>query len=503
MTAGSGAAGAARAVAEATAPSESGHPGAADAIVVGSGPNGLAAAVTLARAGLTVTVIEGAGTPGGGCRTEELTLPGFHHDVCAAVHPLAASSPFFLHTDLEGRGVRLRTPKVALAHPLDGGRAAAVTGSVAETARGLGRDGRAYRRLLGPLARDADLIMPTVLAPLRSVPRHPVAMARFGLNGLLPASVLARRFRTEEARALLAGVAAHAMLPLSSPVTGAFGLLLTTAAHSVGWPVVEGGSARIIDALVAELSSLGGRVETGHWVRSLDELPPARAVLLDVTARQLATIAGDRLPARYRRALESFRYGPGVCKVDWALSGPVPWQAPACREAGTVHVGGTLAEVAHSESEVSAGRLPGRPYCLVAQPGVVDPSRAPAGSATLWAYCHVPQGCDVDASGLIAAQIERFAPGFRDLILGKTVRTAADMERHNPNYVGGDINSGAGTLLQTVFRPTPRWNPYRTPIPGVYLCSSSTPPGGGVHGMCGDGAARTALADLGVTAPVR
>jgi phytoene dehydrogenase-like protein len=472
----------------------------ADAIVVGSGPNGLAAALTLARAGLTVHVIEGADTPGGGCRTEELTLPGFRHDVCSAVHPLVASSPFFLRTDLVARGVELRTPKVAFAHPLDGGRAAALAGSVEQTARGLGRDSGAYRRLLGPLVRDAELTVPTVLAPLRSVPRHPLAMARFGLNGIMPAALLARRFRTEGARALLAGVSAHAMLPLSSPVTGAFGLLLAMTAHSVGWPVVEGGSARLTDALVAELTSLGGRVETGRWVRSLDDLPPARAVLLDVTARQLAVIAGDRLPAGYRWALERFRYGPGVCKVDWALSGPVPWQAPACREAGTVHLGGTLDEVAHGESEVAAGRLPDRPYCIVAQPGVVDPTRAPAGSHTLWGYCHVPSGAGEDASGLIEAQIERFAPGFRDLILAKTVSTAQDVERHNPNYVGGDINSGAGTLLQTVFRPAPRWNPYRTPIRGVYLCSSSTPPGGGVHGMCGEGAARAALADLGVAA---
>jgi phytoene dehydrogenase-like protein len=473
----------------------------ADAIVVGSGPNGLAAALTLARAGLTVDVIEGAATPGGGCRTEELTLPGFHHDVCSAVHPLAAASPFFLRTDLAARGVTLRIPKVAFAHPLDGGRAAAVSGSVDETAGGLGADGASYRRLLAPLVRDTQLTLPDILAPLRSVPGHPLAMARFGLDGLLPASLLARRFKTEEAQALLAGVAAHSMLPLSAPLTSAFGLVLTMAAHSVGWPVVEGGSARLTDALVGELTSLGGQVETGRWVQSLDSLPQARAVLLDVTPRQLVAIAGDRLPARHRMALERFRYGPGVCKVDWALSGPVPWQAAACREAGTVHLGGTLAEVARSESDVNAGRLPERPYCIVAQPGVVDPTRAPAGCQTLWAYCHVPAGSAVDASGRIEAQVERFAPGFRDLILAKAVRTAADMERHNPNYVGGDINSGAGTLRQIVFRPTPRWNPYRTAVAGVYLCSASTPPGGGVHGMCGEGAARAALADLGVSAP--
>ena len=473
-----------------------------DAIVVGAGPNGLAAAVTLARAGLTVHVIEGAPTPGGGCRTQELTLPGFWHDVCSAVHPLAAASPFFQKIDLAALGATLRTPKVAFAHPLDGGRAGYVAGSVEETAGGLGADGPSYRRLLGPLVRDVPLTLPELLAPMmRSVPGHPVAMARFGLDGVLPASLLARRFRTEEARGLLAGVAAHTMLPLTAPGTGGFGLTLMMIAHAVGWPLVEGGSARLIDALVAELTSLGGWVETGRWVSSLDGLPPARAVLLDVTPRQLAAIAGGSVPGWQGKALARFRYGPGVCKVDWALSGPVPWEAAPCREAGTVHLGGTLAEVARSEADVNAGRHPERPYCLVAQPGVVDPTRAPAGQHTLWGYCHVPSGSTVDMSGRIEAQIERFAPGFRDLILARSVKTAADMERYNPNYVGGDINSGAGTLLQTFFRPTPRWNPYRTPLPRVYLCGASTAPGGGVHGMCGDGAARAALADLGVKAP--
>jgi phytoene dehydrogenase-like protein len=464
--------------------------------VVGSGPNGLAAAVTLARAGLSVHVIEGASTPGGGCRTEELTLPGFRHDVCSAVHPLAGASPFFTGTDLAARGVRLLTPKVALAHPLDGGRAAAVAGSVAETAAQLGPDGHGYRRLLEPLVRDTPLILPTVLGPLRAVPGHPVAMARFGAEGLAPASLLSRRLRGQEAKALFAGAAAHTVQPLTAPLTSAFGLLLLMIAHSAGWPLVAGGSARITDALAAELASLGGRVETGRWVRTLGDLPRARAVLLDVTPRQFLALAGGRLPARQRRALGRFRYGPGACKLDWALSGPVPWQAPACGQAGTVHVGGTFAEVARSESDVAAGRHPERPFCLVAQPGVVDPGRAPDGKHTLWGYCHVPSGSTVDMTDRIEAQIERFAPGFRDLILARSVRTAAELERHNPNYVGGDITGGAGTLGQTIFRPTPRWNPYRTGLPGVYLCSASTPPGGGVHGMCGLWAARTALADL-------
>jgi phytoene dehydrogenase-like protein len=472
--------------------------GPADAIVVGSGPNGLAAAVTLARAGLVVHVIEGAATPGGGCRTEELTLPGFRHDVCSAVHPLAGASPFFAGSDLAARGVTLLTPEVAFAHPLDGGRAGAVRGSVAQTAAALGPDQRAYRRLLEPLVRDAGLTLPALLAPLRSVPRHPAAVARFGLAGLRPASAVARGFDGPEARALLAGAAAHTMLPLTAPLTSAFGLLFLMTGHAVGWPVVAGGSARITDALAAELTSLGGRVETGRWVRTLDSLPPARAVLLDVTPRQLVAMAGDRLPAGRRRALERFRYGPGACKVDWALSGPVPWLAPACREAGTVHVGGTFAEVARSEAQVAAGGHPQRPFCLVTQPGVVDPSRAPDGQQTLWGYCHVPSGSTVDMADRIEAQIERFAPGFRDLILARSVRTAAQLEQHNPNYIGGDIGGGAETVRQLIGRPTLRWNPYRTGMPGVYLCSSSTPPGGGVHGMCGDWAARTALADLGV-----
>jgi phytoene dehydrogenase-like protein len=475
---------------------------AADAIVVGAGPNGLAAAVMLARAGLAVRVIEGAPTPGGGCRTQELTLPGFQHDVCSAVHPLAAASPFFQTIDLAALGATLRTPKVAFAHPLDGGRAGYVAGSVEETAGGLGTDAGAYRRLFGPLVRDLPHTLPAILAPmLRSVPGHPVALARFGLDGVQPASLLARRFRTEEARGLFAGVAAHAMLPLNALGTAGYGLMLTMIAHTVGWPLVEGGSARLIDALVAELVSLGGQVETGCWVRSLDSLPPARAILLDVTPRQLSAIAGGSLPGWQGRALDRYQYGPGVCKVDWALSGPVPWEAAACREAGTVHLGGTLAEVARSEAEVNAGQHPQRPYCLIAQPGVVDPTRAPTGRQTLWGYCHVPSGSDVDMSGRIEAQIERFAPGFRDLILARSVKTAVGIERYNPNYVGGNITAGIGTLLQTVLRPTPRWNPYRTPLRHVYLCSASTPPGGGVHGMCGVGAARAALADLGVKAP--
>jgi phytoene dehydrogenase-like protein len=469
----------------------------ADAIVVGSGPNGLAAALTLARAGLAVDVMEGAMTAGGGCRTEELTLPGFWHDVCSTVHPLLKASPFFSGVDLAARGVKLLTPRVAFAHPLDGGRAGAVAGTVAETAAGLGTDAAAYRRVFSRLVGDTDRILPTFLAPMRSIPRSPVATANFGLRGLSTARRLSGRFTTDEAQGIVAGAAAHSMLSFDAPLSAAFGLLFTMLAHSLGWPVVEGGSARVVDALTEELTSLDGRIVTGHWIKKLHDLPPARVTLLDVTPRQLLDLAEGRLPHRYRRGLERFRYGPGVCKVDWALDGPVPWQAEACRRAGTVHLGGTFAEVAQSEAEVAAGRHPAHPFCLVAQPCVVDPTRAPAGKHTLWAYCHVPNGSDVDMRGRMEAQIERFAPGFRDLILAHVTTTAVAEEAHNPSYVGGDIGAGAASLRQTVFRPTVRWNPYRTGLEGVYLCSASTPPGGGVHGMCGEGAAHTALHDLG------
>jgi len=451
----------------------------------------------LARAGLSVEVFEGAPTPGGGCRTAELTLPGFRHDVCSAVHPLLIASPFFRGIDLAARGVGLCMPKIAFAHPLDGGRAAALLPSVDETAESLGRDGPAYRRLVAPFVRDIDKILPAILSPLRSVPSHPFAMARFGMTGLLPAHRIASRFKTEEGRAILAGAAAHSMLPLTAPLTGSFALLFITVAHALGWPVVEGGSEHIVGALRAELESLGGRIVSDRWVKSLDELGQAKAVMLDVTPRQFVDLAGSRLTRRSRRPLQHFAYGPGVCKVDWALAGPVPWEAAACHQAGTVHLCGTLEEVERSEAEVNAGRHAERPFCLIAQPGVVDPSRAPEGQQTLWGYCHVPAGSTTDMTEAIEAQIERFAPGFKDLILARSTMTAVDMEAHNPNYIGGDINAGISNLRQTIFRPTPRWNPYRTALKGVYLCSASTPPGGGVHGMCGLGAARAALADLG------
>lgn len=474
-----------------------------DAVVVGSGPNGLAAAVVLAAAGLRVRIYEGADTPGGGCRTQESTLPGFSHDICSAVHPLAVASPFFQRFDLRAHGVRLAWPEVQFAHPLDSGSAGAVVRSVPDTAAALGIDAVAYRRLVRPFVGHADDVVPAVLSSLRRVPPSPWRLIGFGLRASRSAQGLAGRFRTDEARGLLAGIAAHAMLPLDRLPTGALGLLLGGLAHTAGWPLVQEGSARITTSMVEAVVGAGGEIVTGHWVRSLTELPPAPITMLDVTPRALLGLTGDRLPPLYRRALGRFRYGPGVCKVDYALAGPVPWRAESCRRAGTVHVGGTFEEIARSEADVAAGRHPQAPYVLVVQPGVVDPSRAPRGQGTLWTYCHVPSGSTVDMTAAIEDQLERFAPGFRDLVLARSVRTAADEGLCNPNYVGGDIAAGTQDLRQTIFRPTPRWEPYRTPLPGVYLCSSSTPPGPGVHGRCGELAALSALRhELGIrTAP--
>jgi len=467
-----------------------------DAVVVGSGPNGLAAAVTLTAAGQRVLVVEGAAAIGGGCRTSQLTLPGFRHDDCSAVHALALASPFFRGFDLVGRGIRFASGGAEYAHPLDGARAAVVRRDVTQTAAGLGADGDAYRRLFGPLTRHADAITATVLSDLRHPPRQPAAVGRYGLAALRSAQRVATRFGTAEARALFAGLAAHGMMPLSQPPTAGLALFLGLLAHSAGWPVVVGGSGQITRAMAQYVRDGGGTVETGRQVRSLRELPSARAVLLDVTPRALIAIAGAELPPGYRRALDRFRYGAGICKADYALSGPVPWANPGCKEATTLHLGGSFSEIARAEADVAAGRHPEAPYVLAVQPGVADPGRAPAGQHVFWTYCHVPAGSPRDMSAAIEAQIERFAPGFGDLIRARSVRTAAQEEDLNPNYVGGDISAGLMTVRQTFARPVRRWNSYRTPLPGVYLCSSSTPPGPGVHGRCGELAARTALRDV-------
>jgi phytoene dehydrogenase-like protein len=465
-----------------------------DAIVVGAGPNGLAAAITLARAGRVVRVYEAAPTGGGGTRTAELTLPGFRHDVCSTILPLTIGSPFFASIDLAARGVELVHPDAPFAHPLDGGRAAVLERSVRTTGDGLGdADGRAWRRLFGPLVRDVAELGPEILRPVVHVPRHPLALARFGLPALRSATGLANgRFHRPEARALFAGVAAHSMLRLDRPLTASFGLVLATYAHAVGWPMVHGGADAVASALVAELDAAGGELVTGHRVGSVAKLPPARTVLLDVTPRQLVSIAGDRLAAGTRRRAERFRYGSGVFKMDWALDGPVPWTADGPRRAATVHLGGTIDEIAAAEAEVAAGRHADRPYVLFVQYAPWDTSRAPDGKTTAWAYCHVPSGSDVDMTARIESQVERFAPGFRDRILARSSIAPAAMEAYDPNYVGGDINGGIQDVQQLVFRPWPSRDPYRVGA-GLYLCSSSTPPGGGVHGMSGYLAARSAL----------
>jgi phytoene dehydrogenase-like protein len=469
-----------------------------DAVIVGSGPNGLAAAIELARAGRSVQVIEAADTLGGGLRTEELTLPGFQHDVCSTVVPLALGSPFFRTIDFARHGVTWAHPDVPLAHLLTPDRAVLLHHDLDETARGLGRDAGAWRRWLGPVTRDWDVLAPAILGPVVRFPRHPFRMARFGLPALLSASAYARlAFRTPEARGLYAGIAAHAEVPLGSPVSAGFGIVLGLLAHAVGWPLVRGGTARIADALVAEAQGLGVEFVTGRRVTALGDLPDAGATILDLTPRQVVAIAGDRLPGGYRRALERFRYGPGVFKVDWALSGPVPWRDPAVARAGTVHIGGTLGDVTAAEDLVAAGGHPREPFLLFVQPTVADPSRAPAGRHIGWGYIHVPNGSTLDMTATIERRIEAHAPGFRDLILARHVKDAGAMESWDANYVGGDINGGLQDWRQLVFRPVRRWDPYRTPLTGLYLCSSSTPPGGGVHGMSGRNAARSVLRRIG------
>lgn len=468
-------------------------PSPVDAVVIGAGPNGLSAAVALAERGHSVLVLEANPTVGGGARTEAWTLPGFLHDTCSAVHPLAAGSPFLRTLPLARHGLDWIHSPLPLAHPFPDGSAALLERDVSATAQSLGEDARSYAGLMGPLVEQWDALTPDLLAPLR-IPRRPLAMARFGIRGLGPADTFARaRFKGEKARGLFAGLAAHSMLPLDRLATAGFGLVLGMAGHAVGWPVPRGGSQRIADALAAHLTGLGGAIETGRRVASLDQLPASRVVLCDVTPRQLLSLAGSRLPSRYRGQLARYRYGIAAFKMDWALSRPVPWTAEACHRAATIHLGGSLENIAAAERRPWRGEHAEHPYVLVAQPSLFDPTRAPPGQQTLWAYCHVPSGSTVDMSGRIEAQIERFAPGFRDCILARRVTTPADLERHNANYVGGDINGGVQDLWQTVARPVLRWDPYATPLPGLFLCSSSTPPGGGVHGMCGYHAAQSAL----------
>lgn len=464
-----------------------------DAIVVGAGPNGLAAAVTLARAGLSVRVYEREATIGGGSRTTELTLPGFRHDVCSAVHPLALASGFFRRFGLDRR-IPLVVPELSFGHPLDGGRAGLAWRDLDRTVADLGRDGAAYDRLMRPLVERADRVAQFVLSPLLRVPPHPVTAARFGLRALEQGSFAAdARFADEEAPAMLAGVGAHAIQRMPGLAAAGTALSLTTYAHARGWPIPIGGSQAIVDALADDLRAHGGQTVTDAPVDSLDELPPARVVLADTTPRALVRLAGDRLPAGYRRRLLGFRYGAGVAKVDFALAGPVPWTHPDLAHAGTVHVGGDRAEIARGEAEVVAGRHPDSPYVLVAQPSVADPSRAPAGRHVLWAYTHVPSGSTADRTEAIVRQIERFAPGFRDLILASAARTAVDLEAENPNYIGGDIAAGSSAFRQLLARPVLSVEPWRTPTSGLYLCSSSTVPGPGVHGLSGYYAARSAL----------
>ncbi len=468
-----------------------------DAVVVGAGPNGLAAAVALAMAGRSVAVFEAHETVGGGTRSAEVTLPGFVSDICSAVHPLGIGSPFFRSLPLERFGLEWIHPAAPMAHPLPDGSTALLERSIEATAASLGADGPAWRRLMEPLTRDWEVTSRAFLGPLRlgAMARHPVALGRFGVQALAPATLLARGwFRHAAARALFGGMAAHGMLPLDQSPSAAFGLMLGASAYAVGWPVARGGSQRIADALAAYLRSLGGEIFTNSPIETLDALPSARAILCDVTPRQLLRLAGKRLPNGYAAALRRFRYGPGSFKIDYALDGPVPWRDAACLRAGTAHVGGTLDEIAASERQVARGEIPDHPFTLVAQQSLFDDTRAPEGKQALWVYCHVPQNSNVDMTGRIEAQIERFAPGFRDRVLARSVKGPADLERYNANYIGGDINGGLQDIWQLFTRPTLSLNPYKTPVDGLYICSSSTPPGGGVHGMCGYWAARDALA---------
>jgi len=466
-----------------------------DVVVIGSGPNGLAAAVALAREGAKVLVLEAMEEIGGGMRSAELTLPGYLHDVCSAAHPMGVLSPFFRTLPLEEHGLTWMRPKASVAHPLDDGTAVLLRTSLTETLAELGDDAASYERLVAPFLRNPHGLLEDALAPL-GIPRHPFLMLRFGLHALRSALGLAKRFRGPRARALLGGCASHAILPLDQSLTAAIALMFLVTAHVEAWPVAKGGSRAIAQALASLLAAHGGTIETGRFVKGLGDLPPARLYLFDTSPAQLEKVAGSVLPERYLRRLRKFRYGPGVFKMDWALDGSIPWKDPRCLEASTVHVGGTIEELAVSEAAMYRGEHAEKPFVLVVQGSELDPSRAPAGKQTGYAYCHVPAGSTFDMTARIEAQIERFAPGFRDRILARHATTTADLERHNPSLVGGAITGGVADLAQLFTRPVARLSPYTTPNPRVLLCSSSTPPGGGVHGMCGFHAAKVALRRL-------
>jgi phytoene dehydrogenase-like protein len=468
----------------------------ADAVVVGSGPNGLVAAVMLAEAGMRVTVIEGRETVGGGLRSAELTVPGVVHDVCSAIHVLGAASPFLAGLGLERHGLRWLDAPVSVAHPLDDGSAAVQHRTLDETADALGADGRAWRRMMEPLVEGIDELLEDVLRPILGVPRHPLLLSRFGLRALPSATLLARRLRTDAGRALLAGAAAHSIRPLDEALTAAAGVVLLAAGQAYGWPVAAGGSQSIADALTGRLLELGGRVETGRWVTELAELPAADVTLLDVAPEAFLRLAGDQVSDRERAALGRWRHGPGSFKLDLAIEGPVPWRSDAARRAGTLHLGGTLEEIVHSEAEVAAGRMADQPYTLVGQQHLADPSRSAGEVHPLWVYCHVPAGYDGDATEPLLRQLERFAPGIREQIVASVSTGPAQLAAYNPNYVGGDIATGANDPRQLILRPRLTMRPYHTSIPGTYLCSAATPPGAGVHGACGAGAASAALREL-------
>jgi phytoene dehydrogenase-like protein len=467
-----------------------------DAVVVGSGPNGFAAAITLARAAHSVLLIEAKDEIGGGMRSSNLTLPGFLHDICSAVHPLGVASPFFRSLDLKSKGLEWVFPPSSLAHPLDDGTAMLLDRSVDITAESLGRDGPNYRRLIQPIVNHWDDLLAEILQPLH-FPRHPLNMAKFGLLARYSINqIVSQYFAETRGQTLFCGIAAHSTLPTNHAGGAAFGLLLAAAGHAVGWPVAKGGSKKISEALSALLVSAGGKVQRGLAVRSLDDLPPSRARLFDLTPRQLDHIAGKSFPEKYRQRLQNYRYGPGIFKIDWALDGPIPWKAPACLRSATVHIGGSFQEISAAENMVWQGKHPETPFVILAQPSLFDQSRAPVGKQTAWAYCHVPHGSSMDMTEKIENQVERFAPGFKDRILQRSIMNTLDIERYNPNYVGGDISGGAPDPIGRLLKPLGAWRPYATPLKGVYLCSSSMPPGPGVHGMCGYYAAKLAIREL-------